>query len=205
MVLRHWGLLWLLAAQAWSQPAPFITREQWNSQPQAMPAELRHTPRLVVLHHSGVLWKEGDDAFVKIRALQSWGQREKHWPDLPYHFLIDPQGRIFEGRQLEYRPESNTDYDLEGVINVELWGNFEEQPVTSEALDSTVGLLAWLGKQHGLREFSTHRDQAPGQTQCPGHNLLRYFDSGELQKRVEALGVPATSGEPVDRQQPPGR
>ncbi len=178
-------MIWLLAGCARAQPSPFISREDWHSQPQPVPIELKHQPRVVVLHHSGVLWKEGDDPFKKIRALQSWGQREKHWPDLPYHFLIDPQGQIFEGRELQYRPESNTEYNLEGVINVELWGNFDEQKVTPEALQSTVNLLAWLRDQHGLSEISTHRAQAPGQTRCPGEDFFRYFESGELQKLVD--------------------
>jgi hypothetical protein len=182
------SLILLLSTSLWAQPANFVKREQWGSQPQAMPADLRHSPQKIVLHHSGVLWKDGDDSFKKIRALQSWGQREKNWPDLPYHFLIDPQGRIFEGRELQYRPASNTDYDLNGVINVELWGNFDEQPVTPQALEATVALLAWLRDQHHLSELSTHRSQAPGQTRCPGQDFFRYFESGELQKRVESFG-----------------
>ena len=145
-----------------------------------MPEELRQLPQRIVLHHSGVLWKEGDEPFRKIRALQSWGQREKSWPDLPYHFLIAPDGRIFEGRDLNYRPESNTEYDLNGVVNVELWGNFDEQPVTKEALSATINLLAWLKQCHGLEKVSAHRLEAPGQTRCPGDDLMRYYDSGEL-------------------------
>ncbi|MBX3169178.1 MAG: N-acetylmuramoyl-L-alanine amidase [Candidatus Eremiobacteraeota bacterium] len=186
MALRLWLLLGWLAGCAWAQPAPFVSRAAWGSEPLEMPAELRHSPRLIVLHHSGVFWQEGDDAFQKIRALQRWGQKEKHWPDLPYHFLIDPKGQIFEGRELQYRPESNTEYNLEGVINVELWGNFEEQPVTPAALESTANLLAWLRERHGLGQISTHRSQAPGQTQCPGQDFFRYFESGELQKMVDS-------------------
>lgn len=185
-----WLLLWALclivsADRAEAQPTEIITRQQWGSQPLPLSDEMRQTPQKIVLHHSGVLWKEGDDAFKKIRALQSWGQREKHWPDLPYHFMIDPSGRIFEGRDLNYRPESNTQYDLSGVVNVELWGNFDEQPVSPEALESTVVLLAWLRDRHNLRQLSTHRLQAPGQTSCPGNDFMRYFDSGELQRRVD--------------------
>jgi hypothetical protein len=177
--------LLLTAGLAQAQPLGIITREQWGSHPQELPAKMRQTPQKIVLHHSGVLWKEGDDAFKKIRALQSWGQREKHWPDLPYHFMIDPCGRIFEGRDIYYRPESNTQYDLSGVVNVELWGNFDEQPVSAAALQSTVELLAWLRDRYDLRQVSTHRLQAPGQTTCPGQDLMRYFDSGELQRRVD--------------------
>ncbi len=170
----------LLTVWGWAQPPHFVTRAQWGSQPLPMGEELRHTPQRITLHHSGVLWKAGDDAFKKIRALQSWGQREKNWPDLPYHFLIDPKGNVFEGRALDYRPESNTQYDLNGVINVELWGNFDEQLVPQEQLLATVQLLAWLRDHYGLEDLQTHRQAAPDQTSCPGNDLMRYVDQGLL-------------------------
>src|SRR5207249_10377189 len=53
--------------------------------------------------------------------------RNTYWPDLPYHFLIAPDGRIFEGRPVEYEPESNTDYSLAGNVGVELMGDFNRQ------------------------------------------------------------------------------
>lgn len=170
---------------AGAQPAQFVPRQQWGSEPAEISDELLHEPERITLHHSGVLWKEGDDAFKKIKALQSWGQREKHWPDLPYHFLIDPEGRVFEGRELRYRPESNTDYELRGVVNVHLWGDFEQQSVTLAQLRATVELLAWLRQTRGLEKLQTHRQAAPGQTTCPGRDLVRYLEEGLLQRWIE--------------------
>lgn len=175
----------VMAPAVRAQPTQYIPRQQWGSQPAPLSDELLHEPQRITLHHSGVLWKEGDDAYKKIKALQTWGQREKNWPDLPYHFLIDPDGRVFEGRDLRYRPESNTDYDLMGVVNVHLWGDFEQQSVSLAQLRSTVELLAWLRQSMGLKELQTHRQAAPGQTTCPGRDLLRYFESGMLQNWVE--------------------
>ena len=91
---------------------PIVSAAEWGSQPQPIPATRKHTPRYVTIHHAGVLWqaKVTPEAFV--RDMQSWGQKEKGWPDLPYHFLIAPDGQIFEGRPLIYEPESNTKYPL---------------------------------------------------------------------------------------------
>ena len=166
--MKIWLLLLLLSSAVWAQPRNYVTRAQWGSLPQSLGDDLLHTPDRITLHHSGVLWKSGDDARKKIKGLQSWGQREKNWPDLPYHFLIDPQGTIFEGRELKYRPESNTDYDLTGVVNLHLWGNFDEQTVTREQLQATVELLAWLRDQFQLETLQAHCQAAPGQTSCPG-------------------------------------
>ena len=33
-----------------------------------------------------------------MRGLQSWGAAERNWWDVPYHFLLDLEGGIYEGR-----------------------------------------------------------------------------------------------------------
>src|SRR5438876_3364600 len=73
---------------------PIVTREEWGSQPQPIPDSRRHTPKFITIHHAGVDWKAGRDPVAFVRTMQQWGQREKGWPDLAYHFLIAPDGRI---------------------------------------------------------------------------------------------------------------
>jgi hypothetical protein len=102
------------AAAKVAKPA-LVTREEWGSQPQAIPEARKHTPQFITIHHAGVNWKPGRDPAELVRNMQKWGQREKSWPDLPYHFMIAPDGRIFEARKLEYEPESNTKYDLQAT------------------------------------------------------------------------------------------
>ncbi len=181
--MKAFLLALLLLAPGEAKPLQIVTRQEWGSKPQALGEELRHQPDRVVLHHAGVVWKESDEALKKIRGLQSWGQREKGWPDLPYHFLIAPDGTVYEGRPLEFRPESNTDYDLEGVVNVHLWGHLDEQSVWPAQLEATVRLLASLPYE----DVSAHRLEAPGQTTCPGNHLMKYLESGLLEKWVEQL------------------
>lgn len=166
------------------QPPDIITRDQWGSKPQPLPQDARHTPRVLTVHHAGVLWRPTDEPYARIRNLQSWGQRDKNWPDLPYHYLISPDGRIFEGRDVNYRPESNTNYELSGTLNVHLWGNFDEQRVSVEQLRALVALSAHLCHTLGLNpaEIRGHADAAPGQTSCPGKDLQRYITQGLLQR-----------------------
>src|SRR5207244_405696 len=77
-------------------PKPDIfTREQWDSTPQPMPDSRKHTPKYITIHHAGTVWKPGGDPQKFVKTMQAWGQREKNWPDLAYHFLIAPDGRIF--------------------------------------------------------------------------------------------------------------
>jgi hypothetical protein len=176
-------------AEPATQPASLqiVTREEWGSKPQKIDDAKRHVPKLITIHHEGVPWKVGTDNAAKLRNVQSWGQREKNWPDLPYHYIIAPDGIVYEGRDWHYQPESNTKYSLEGVLNIELLGNFEEQRVDARQLDSLVKLIAKLCTDLKLDPATIrgHKDAAPGQTDCPGKDFHRYITNGSIRKWVE--------------------
>ena len=162
-------------------PKPtIVSASEWGSEPDPIPEERRHTPRYLTIHHSGVLWNEDDEPLARLRGLQSWGRSHRGWPDLPYHYLIAPDGRIFEGRSVEYEPETNTDYDTMGHIGVQAWGSFGAQRVSIEQIESLVALLAWLAEEHEIdpRTIQGHKDVA--QTACPGDDLYRYIADGTI-------------------------
>ena len=163
-----------------------VSAEAWGSTPQAFPDEYLHEPRIVLLHHAGELWRAGTDPAVKLKNLQTWGMREKGWHDVPYHFLIAPDGRIYEGRALRYRPDTNTEFDPAGYVNVQLWGNFEEQRVSREQLDAVVALTAHLADRLDMPtdQLVAHEDVA--QTACPGRDFHRYLAGGPLRGWVDA-------------------
>lgn len=160
-----------------------IAATEWGSTPDTMPEAKRQTPRYLTLHHAGELWKESDVPETKLRNLQSWGKAEKKWPDVPYHFLIAPDGRIFEGRSIDFAPETNTRYDTIGHIGINAWGNFEEQRIGYEQLEAVVNTAAYLCTTYGIdpATIGGHKDVAPGQTVCPGKDYHRYIDSGIIQ------------------------
>jgi hypothetical protein len=203
-VLTAWLCLAAMAVAQDPPPRPvprpdrFVTRAEWGSKPDPIPAALRHTPAWITIHHAGVLWTNTQDPADFVRAMQAWGKkrpqvekppRDTYWPDLPYHYLIAPDGRIFEGRPVEYEPESNTKYPLAGNVGVELMGDFNRQRPSRAQLDSAVRLTAWLVQQHHieLERVRTHRDAAPGQTTCPGRDLYRYMLDGQFRQWVRAV------------------
>lgn len=142
----------------------------------------------ITIHHAGVVWKEGDDPYKKIRALQTWGKRDKHWPDVPYHWLIAPDGRIFEGRDWHFEGETNTEYDTRGHLLVQLWGDFDEQKVSKAQLDAAVRLVAWLCVRHSIPPTGIrgHKDWST-RTTCPGKDLHGYIEDGSFETRVQQL------------------
>jgi hypothetical protein len=166
---------------------PIVPASAWESTPQPMADSRKHTPKYVTIHHAGVEYKVGTDPVKFVKNMQIWGQRDKKWPDVPYHFLIAPDGRIIEGRSMEYEPDTNTRYELQGHIGVEMMGSFQSQRVSPQQLDSIVKLVAWICQEKNIPidAISGHNDVAPNQTTCPGKDFYRYLKDGQFKKWVK--------------------
>ena len=201
----------LLVAAALAARPPIVTREAWDSRPAPIPASRKQVPVWITIHHAGEVWKPGADPAAFVRRMQVWGQnrpkleqppRNTYWPDLPYHYLIAPDGRIFEGRPVEYEPETNTNYSVNGNIGVELMGDFEKQRPSVAQIKACVALTAWLGQTYHIdaAHIRGHMDVAVGQTDCPGRDFYRYMQDGQFKRWVKAVQeghTPAIAPGPV--------
>jgi hypothetical protein len=198
------------ATQAQSTKPSIVSQRDWGGKPQPIPNERKQKDlQWITIHHAGEAWtgKRAPDEYL--RAMQGWGQREKGWKDVPYHYLIAPDGRIYEGRPLEYEPDSNTNYPLPGNIGVELMGNFEVQRPSRQQLQSVVNLVAWLAQEHkiDLDHVRGHKDAAVNQTDCPGKDFYRYLKDGTFRawvastmhgEKLEVREGPALEGGPSE-------
>jgi hypothetical protein len=132
-----------------------------------------HTIERITLHHQGVVWRQGSDVEAYLRRLQKWSRDAKSWADIPYHYIVSMEGRVYAARPEHIPGDTNTEYDPSGHLLVMLMGNFEEQEVTAEQWSATVAFVAERMRRHslGLETLGTHRDYSK-QTTCPGRNLL---------------------------------
>ena len=97
-----------------------------------MRLRIAHEITHVTLHHTGSPrpLRPEDDPIASLRGLQSWGAAERNWWDVPYHFLLDLDGRIYEGRDWHFMGETNTTYDPGGHFLISVIGNYERQEPT---------------------------------------------------------------------------
>jgi hypothetical protein len=158
---------------------------QWGGTP-ADPAlarkqEITH----ITLHHQGEPFPQGKDPVAYLRNLQTWSRATKHWLDIPYHYIIDLDGKIYEGRKLEYAGDTNTEYDPKGHALIEVVGNFEEVQPNQQQLDAVVDLMALLAAKYHVpvERIAGHKDYS-AQTVCPGANLYRYLQNGYFREQV---------------------
>jgi hypothetical protein len=157
----------------------------WGGTPADASQARRHTIDHITLHHQGEAFKPGTDPQRYLRNLQTWSRGTKHWLDIPYHYIIDLDGRIYEGRDIAYAGDTNTEYDPKGHALIEVVGNFEEVEPNRQQLDAVVRLMAMLAKKYDvtLDRIASHRDFST-QTVCPGANLYRYVQEGYFRHKV---------------------
>ncbi|MDX1741264.1 MAG: peptidoglycan recognition family protein [Rhodothermales bacterium] len=155
------------------------------------PAErlrVSHTITHVTLHHSGSAepLRPDDDVPQKLRDLQTWGETDRGWWDVPYHFLLGLDGTIYEGRSYRYMGETNTRYNPRGHLLISVLGNYNLQEPTDAQLESIVDLMAWAVSEFGipLDRIQGHSDLAP--TACPGDHLRKYLHDGTFRQAVQA-------------------
>ena len=169
-----------------------LCREAWGARPPSGEFT-EHTIERITVHHT---------AAVIVDNRLSPGFTRKHqadhqslgWPDIAYHFLIDRNGHIYQGRPYTAVGDTRTSYDPTGHLLIAVKGNFEEQVLTAAQLESLIDMLAWGVAEFGVAptEITGHRDWAA--TACPGESVYAMIASGELAAAVaEKFGESAVS------------
>ena len=153
-----------------------------------MRLRIAHRITHVTLHHTGSAepLQSQDDPMQKLRGLQSWGATARNWWDVPYHYLLDLEGRVYEGRDWHFIGETNTTYNPEGHFLISVIGNYERQEATPAQLVAIADLMAWA-----IREFDLPLDRIGGhynyaKSGCPGQHLRKYLEDGTLKRMVAA-------------------
>lgn len=165
--------------------APIICKTAWGARPLA--GELgAHSIERMTVHHTAVRLDRNADAPAHIRGHQAFHQ-QSGWVDLAYHYMVDANGNIYEGRPFSAPGDTFTNYDPAGHFLVCCEGNFDQQELPAEQLASLAAMLAWGSTAFGISPdtIGGHRDYAS--TTCPGTALAGTLEDGTLQAAVEAL------------------
>lgn len=112
--------------------------------------------------------------------------RGPSWVDIGYHYIIDPEGRIWEGRPISIEGAhvaSKNDHNL-GIMCM---GNFNEHRPTQAQLNTLDGFLAAQIRAYRVPMSRVYTHQEIGQTECPGNHMQNYMrqtrsSSGRLRR-----------------------
>lgn len=72
-----------------------MLRSEWGWTKSENPIP-EHAISKITIHHGGVAFSEDRDPAEYLRSLQKWSRSDPGWMDIPYHFAIDLQGKVYE-------------------------------------------------------------------------------------------------------------
>lgn len=144
-----------------------ITRKGWGAAPPKNNYS-KQTPKRIILHHS---WRPNVSQYngsSTIRGIQRYHQIDNGWNDVGYHYLIGPDGKIFEGRP----PDAVGAHCPPNVnwVGICVIGDYDQgmDIYTEASQESVLKLMAWLcaGYRISHLELFGHTDFSS--KSCPG-------------------------------------
>ncbi len=111
----------------------------------------------------------------------------KPWADIGYHFIIDPQGNIWEGRPVALQGAHVADTN-EHNLGIMLLGNFDQQAPTPASVEALDRFVAFQMRRFGVGASRLYTHQELARTACPGRNLQRHMLAARARGGRLALG-----------------
>lgn len=153
---------------------------------------MRHIDEIII-HCSATRpdWNADLGGLSKVAEIRRWHVEDNGWSDIGYHYVIDRNGKVFEGRP-EARSGAHTLGHNENSIGICLIGGFGssetdrfEDNYTSEQDRALRALIADLKLRRGAGKISGHNQYAA--KACPGFNVHRWV------KQAQPRSTPAQS------------
>jgi hypothetical protein len=149
----------------------------------------------LTVHHDGNLVqgvRTQSECARRIEGIRRHHVERNGWADIGYHYIIDPMGRVWEGRPTSLQGAHVGGDKNKHNIGVVVMGNFDRQSPTPEQLAALDAFVAQQMRTHriSLRNLRTHQEWSP--TACPGRNLQGYMNRTRARGGSIAMAVGGT-------------
>lgn len=165
------------------QQVAYRDRSAWSAD-QPVPSRLDPMGRIfrITVHHSAVPLRTNRETAARaaVRQIQREHMAGRNYGDIGYHFLIDPAGRIWAGRDTAWQGAHARGRHNEGNIGICVLGSFvrggDGQAPTGAQVLALETLIDMLEKRYriGRNQLHTHREFVA--TECPGAQLQSVVD-----------------------------
>ncbi|HHW39649.1 MAG TPA: hypothetical protein GXX19_00580 [Syntrophomonadaceae bacterium] len=164
------------------QPKPYIySRSAWGARSPSSSMSSRGTGYYLIFHHTARSFTSTDKSAcaAEIREIQNIHMDENKWSDIGYHYIIDPAGRIWQGRLDQYIGAHTLSYNNNiGIANL---GDFEgffgigANTPTTASYNAMCSLSKWLAYRDNLDLPIAYCHKDFNDTACPGRNMEYYI------------------------------
>ncbi len=119
-------------------------------------------PQVIVVHHSA-----GNGGF---NVIQNWHVIGRGWENVGYHYVIEKDGEIVNGRPEHYHGAHTKQVNTKS-IGICLVGDFDKDLPTEEQKESLIKLYNDIIKRHPQLKNSIFPHRMYKDTHCYGTNL----------------------------------
>ena len=161
-----------------------VRRSAWGATTMRSNWDRMSTPFRITVHHTAepVSSTSLAASTAEVRDVQSQHMNGRGWADIGYHFLIDREGRIFEGRTLKAQGAHASGTNNIGNIGICLLGNMvadasrgaeyaNAQAPTAKQMETLERLVAEVRSEYAIPADQIWGHQDFKDTLCPGPHL----------------------------------
>ena len=156
-------------------------------------------PRKVTIHHSAMYFRSQapQAAAAQIARIQREHMGNRRYGDIGYHFLIDPSGRVWEGRELKWQGAHASGSNNIANIGICLLGNFVRerggQGPTQAQVRTMEQLVVNLMRHYRMKGDALFCHSDFKSTACPGARMRPIVR--QFARQLHARGALATDDE----------
>jgi hypothetical protein len=159
-------------------PTGILSRTQWTRSAMARPREANEMAGIsrITVHHDAIVstdLRSGTDVARRIESIRR-SHVQKGWADIGYHYVIDPHGRVWEGRPL-FKQGAHVEHNNEHNLGIVVLGNFDVHPPTTAATLTVERFVASQMHRYRVPMSRVYTHQELKSTACPGSRLQRFM------------------------------
>ncbi len=180
-------------------PGFVITRSAWGARDPSRVCGSPHTPRYVTVHHTVTPTHDSISGAARVRGIQAYHIDSNGWCDIGYHFLVDSDGNVYQGRSSEQRTGAHAGGANTDNVGVSFLGTFTSDVPSDAMFSGGAQILAWLADAYAIAldrsRVKGHREW--GSTACPGDALY-----ARLQHLIDLARGDVTDPDPEPEPEP---
>jgi peptidoglycan hydrolase-like protein with peptidoglycan-binding domain len=150
-------------------PISIVPRAAWGARPPRAETAVPFSSRVgFAVHYSA------GPPSQRVAAIQNYHMDGRGWPDIGYNFLVDRNGRIYEGRGWLTVGAHATGYNTSHIGVCFIGSDGDATPAAKAAIRS----LYYRARQLAGRPLTATYHGAIGSTACPGADLRNWVIGG---------------------------
>jgi len=119
-------------------------------------------------------WEKHGSEYI-FNWIRNWHMKKRNFVDIGYHFVVMPDGNIWEGRPISVKPASIENHNS-GAISLCFIGNFDIEDLPEKEKTSMVIKIQKLCEEYNIPidndHIIFHREQDDEKT-CPGMKIKK--------------------------------